>query len=389
MVTYLPEELGQAAVDTKEFFKGLASDIVGNAKNLFKDFPTGFVSGDPDSGLGAFQRAFWDSFFGRFPGGSLPSPPVPPFSGGQCSGIPYEVLISYRSGQFGNEQGILLFYCGPVGAVEEKPIQDGRTFVFVTANGPQGGGCSSVTCEGTESRNTGLWIVPGTLKVISVKPCGGVVDNCGSPPSTYPNKNLPPAVNPYVYVFPSPGGRDVSVPYSIDFDPTLIVPVVKVDLNGEVEIPVSFDAGGINLDVDLGGGGEDGGIPPEALDTLLDAASKIPGIQKNIEDLTRSGEQEVTDLGEQNGDSEGTAPGITGLITNVTNIPLGYGRKFGNPQVFDFGRVSFKRGNFYTSPVPITYVRQWHPAPVDADGYAVTLNPSVVADITVLTQKEI
>lgn len=389
MGTYLPEQLGTAASGTVDFFKGLASDIVGNMKDLYRDFPKGYVPGSPETGRGAFQHGYWDSFFGRVPGGSLPSPPKPPFNGGQCSGSSYKVVLSYKSAQFGNDQGVALFYCGPLGAIEEKVHPSGQTRVYVTANGPNGGGCESVTCEGMESRDTGIWVVPGSMKVFSVEVCPGGVDNCGNPPSDYPNKALPPATNPRVFTFPTPGGGQVKVPYSIDFDPTLIVPVVKVDLNGEVEIPVSFDAEGINLNFGGGGEGDGTGISPEDLEALLDAASRIPNIGKKIDDLTRSGNQNVDAKGEQNGDTEESAPGITGVITNVTNIPLGYGRKFGNPQLFDFGRVAFKRGAFYTAPVPITYIRQWHPAPVDADGYAVTLNQGVLAEITVLKQQEI
>jgi hypothetical protein len=228
-----------------------------------------------------------------------------------------------------------------------------------------------------------------SLVITSVSRLDGQPDSCGSNPPQYPSVALPSASNPGSYTYPSPGDSPPTVNYSIDFDPSLIVPIVNVDLNGELEIPVSFDAGGITLelpDFNIGGEGDGGGLSPEQVQALLDAASKIPGIQDGLNDLTKNGDTTQDDTGEQEGDAEGDEPNIAGILVTITNIPLGAGRKFGTPQLFDFGRAHFRRGLFYSEEIRLTTVRQWCPAPADATGYAVQLGNGVKANITVVKQ---
>lgn len=391
MATYTPELLTTAATGTVDFVKDLARDIVGTMKGLYRQYPRGFVPGDPNSGAGALLRSYWDSFFGRYDDGTpLPDPPESPFDGGQCACVQYTVEFSVEIRRKGDNQLVdtrvtSLSAWGPLTGIaieDPSPARSDSVAVVLRGSGPD---CQPGYFSNTSASNELFYMT--NLQVFSTVRNDGQPDNCGSLPAQFPANGLPPATNPGVYVFPSPGGG-APIPYSIDFDPTLIVPIVKVDLNGEVEVPISFDAGGINVDLpDLNiGEGDSGGVSPEALEALLDAASKIPGIQENIEDLVNGGDQTSDDLGETEGENEGYVPNIAGLVIQVTGIPLGTGRKFGKPQIFDFGRVHFKRGDFYSSEIPIATVRQWSPAPVDADGYAIYLKPGVTANVTVVRQ---
>lgn len=174
-------------------------------------------------------------------------PPIapPPFTGGQCSGVPYQFYLEYTSAQFGNVQGVVLYSCGPIGGMQEKAESDGRTIIYVTTNGPIEGGCGSVTCTSTASRSTGVWVVPGSAKMSMVQPCGGQVDNCGDPPALL--KPLPPGWNTYNdnISYTNNQGSNITVPFAAVFG------YADIDINGSLSIPVKVDVGGIKVDVNF------------------------------------------------------------------------------------------------------------------------------------------
>lgn len=404
MVTFKPEDLYAAGETVSDFNKGLATSVANAVCSLYQASPKGFVTGSPVDAPGQFLRGYWDSFCGRLPEPKLPAPPSRPFTGGQCNCVAYKVTYEVRrwgcraseedSAPFSPRTYSVVVF-GPVSGMGVRSVRAGNTacgepnydwFVTLGCRGNVSFGCQAQGTYDVQQQNGAKL----EARILSVVKNDGTADTCGSIPVAY-GGGLPAPSNPRTFNAPAPSDAPIVIPYSIDFDPTLIVPVVNVDLNGELEVPVTFDAGGINVDLpdfNVGGGGDAGGISPEQLEALLDAANKIPGIKEALDDLTNEGTQTPIDRGEKNGTTEETVNGIDGILVTVTSFPPGYGRRFGKPELFDFGRATFRRGNYYTESIRLSTTQQWCPADPDSDGYAVSLNPGVKANITVIKREE-
>lgn len=160
-------------------------------------------------------------------------PPPPPFTGGQCAGVLYNVSMTGQvppNAPQNFEANIVgpLRYNQDLPPVPENPgCSPGSSWQRFSLAGSSGPTVTWVGCD-------------ATFTVNSVTPLGGAIDNCGDPPPSYP----PPGDS---YEF----GGDVT--YNIDGDTTVTVPVtavfapIFVDVDGSLRIPVNVDVGGVQL----------------------------------------------------------------------------------------------------------------------------------------------
>lgn len=385
---FTPEDLADAGLGAKNFLKELAGDALRNACELYSQFPRGFAGDNPlANGANKVNSLVWDSLCGRLPEQELPPPPSRQFTGGQCCDKSYRleysftrVYVGYGGGGGGNVEGPFtqstFLVPGSLVAVEERANKSQLWYVVQK-------------CDGTlyEQILFGDGAYEFTVTSVSVTPADGSADNCGDLPASYP-AGLPPASNPYTLPYVGNDGLQRDINYSIDFSLTFNGPTINLpDLPN---VCASFNLYGVDIDLctNVPGSGSGGGISEGDLERLLEAADKVSDIEENVKDLSRKGESASENKGEKEGSTDESTGPIYGIIVSVTTVPVGYGRKFGEPQVFDFGRATFKRGGVFFSPVPINLVSNFIPAPVDADGYSLTLNPGVKANVTVIKKVE-
>jgi hypothetical protein len=322
----------------------------------------------------------------------LPAPPQIP--SGQCDGVVYLFQLSYVDANTGETIAITnnggdFRYWGPVGGIEARKTiaSDGTWTGSVIWFASRGAARNAMLPY--ESRLERPIFQADSASFVNLRREDGLPDNCGGNTPVYPPASAP-SVNPRTYDHTGSDGISRPINYNINFPGVGISPTINFPDLPDIKIPVKIDATGIevNIPVGIGVGEGGGGISEEDLEALLDAASKIPDIKEGIEDLMNGGNQSSDNKGEKEGEQEGYVPDIAGVIINVTEYPAGFGRKFGEPKIFDFGRVHFKRGNFYSQEIPLATVRQWCAASPESDGYAIFLRPGVKAEITVVKQEK-
>lgn len=381
---FTPEDFKNAAGTSQDFLREAAQGALTAACQLYQDFPRGFGIDNPVGD--AVERAssgIWDSLCGGMPNPTLPPPPTTPPPGGQCCNKEYIITIQFMAAPFSG--GVCQeFAQGPF----ELPIQrtgkvvdirnssDGRIIEYVRED------CSgNRTVEEVTQRDSFCRKPVGYT--IQIAP-GFEPDNCGDRPGGY-GGSLPPSNNPFSFPYSGNDGvsRDINVDIEFGDGPTISPTINFPDFPN---ICASFNAFGVDIDLCSNkppdGGG--GGISPEDLQRLLDAADKVDDIKDDVDDLGRKRPPLVEPKGEQDNDTEEDTGELYGILVDITFIPTGTGREFGQPQKFNFGRAYFKRGDFYSQEIPLTTVRQWVPALPDSTGYAISFQKGVKANITVI-----
>ncbi len=195
------------------------------------------------------------------PRGQNPPPQTRQFSGGQCAGQGYRMLLSFKTLRGRQSPDCGLTYTSPlsdrgyiIGPVSNIHLRDPVSML---------GSCPGTfyrtvwaTCGGTELSPTGGYgehQITGTSgnDLISIEEIafgsinGNDINACGDPPPRYP-----PAL-------PSPGDLTRTAPFQIT--PTLNAPVTvtikpTLRVNPTVIAPIlSFNAGGLNVNFSLGG----------------------------------------------------------------------------------------------------------------------------------------
>lgn len=217
--------------------------IVGGARDLacevYRDFPK-FALADPIGAL-AFSEAVWDAMCRTGPEDNFPSPtPLPP--GGQCVGSLYRVTVATQ--QPSGPETLNFTVPGPVGGITTSGNQNGTINVFFTA----GNGQNNVFTNASKDlwRNGQL-----AANITGITPEPGQPDNCGNGLPEFPPV-LPPAED-----------LEKPVPVNPRGGPSFTIPLVYVrptanfdlDLNLDVNIPVTIRGPLIGIDINFGPNG--------------------------------------------------------------------------------------------------------------------------------------
>lgn len=214
---------------------------------------------------------------------------APPFSGGQCPGVTYNVSVTGTVPPNAPQT----FEANLVGPLRWN--QDLPPVPPDPGCGP-GSAWKRYTIAGQGSGTIISWVgCDATLTVNYVNPLYGGANDCGDPPPLYD----PPKVKPDLPAVPKtpidlPGIGPVGV--NINFNPDGTLNVELPDVGVEVDVPINI-------------GGGDGG------DGAGGAAGPPPG------DVGEPGSPEVVGPG---GDAEGEAPPgkvLTGLRVQITAFP--------------------------------------------------------------------
>lgn len=186
-----------------------------------------------------------------------PPQPPPPFQGGQCPDVLYDVGVAKSTTPDSflwqlNESPIF----GPISGGSVSPQTLGNALRTLTVTGRDG--------VFTRTRSTSLNSTPEPESLlVLVKRADGMPDTCGDPPPPPPPPYIP---EPITEPIPDPdGGPD------IDVDITLFAPIViggnvfapvritgpTFELDGRVNLSPNFD---IDVGINLGGGSTGGGV---------------------------------------------------------------------------------------------------------------------------------
>lgn len=186
-------------------------------------------------------------------------PPDPPFVGGQCPGVSYQIqygaaadvfncsgtFLSDRTRSFGNVSTPRL---GPIGAIRvvgANPTNCGFGNYNLRVERPDGSlifQSNNIFSPGVTG-NARMEITSFTPAVVRVD---ALPDDCGSLPPVYPP---PTTINIDIDIdYDDDDGNPINITIPFIFAP------IKVNFDGSLEIPFSFDFGGFTFDgtLDLG-----------------------------------------------------------------------------------------------------------------------------------------
>jgi len=303
-----------------------------------------------------------------------PPEPDPPFTGGQCDGVCYEVTVTSDSS--GNE---VIQTRGPIGGVRGITLPGGGSLEIFSRSGVNF--TNSTSCLGLDIpawRPTGLggtaWAADQNPRIVSVAVKDNIVpDDCGDPPIIYPP---PTNIN-----------TDVDVTYNIEEgdEVTVTIPFVfapvNVDLSGNFRIPFNFEFGGFEFSgtLEIAPSIEVNINPPSAPRGTGDGTDDLPGGDPGDEvDPTPPSEKIIgvavvsVLVGEQR---------LTTIAT--TDIPTIYAPRAGSIKF----AYSIGVSTFWSDDIDIKGERTFIPCPFSqgADFVAVSPAPGVEVDWRAVT----
>lgn len=358
--------------------------IVGSYANfLEQNFPAFGVV--PNPGLGAArlaQRLFCNS--------EPPNPPPPPFEGGQCDGVLYNVSWTVTWSQNSapplnnrTQSGTVQLY-GPISGITREPLM-GIGFNWFVTGRTVGGAVNKVFVAGSGTGSAPYTNPTETITAISR--VDGQPDNCGDP-----DPDIPEPVPDYNVIdvdvtYTDNSGNDITVPIVAVFAPVVIAGNGNVFAPVRVNVPVDADLnlnGTLNLttgDINLNFGDQN------RLPGLEDCSPAPPGVPDDIPDVP----DDVPDYSEP--DEPGVVPTvIRGAIVTVTETGNGVTHVFqgDNPDVYlpRLGNIQFQmefgRRIAWSEDIPVKNRRQFIRCPWEGGAIAVegTPAPGVVWEIT-------
>lgn len=352
----------------------------------------------PDSPLlqlPSFPGALNGVFCNRNPE-DLPTNPPPPFTGGQCTNVQYQVTttsngeIKIGANWFPLGSSTTQTNCiqGPItGAGWDSPNPGRARFVVRHGNNQVNVRRDFSGDPGTEYRNL-------TGSIDSITPCGGATDNCGDPPSPPPNA-LPPGTNTVEddVDFTDENNVNVTVPI------VLVYGTANINVNGQIIIPVDVRIGPNTLEVDLNLNTGNINFGPSYTTNNPGEGTGGRGTNSPCEQPPEVDEDEAEP---DNGvptetpieDKESDIRVIIGAIVTVTNEGNGIGEVNGDPYnapdigVPRFGDLMFEvriaNRTAWLNDIPVKLARVYIPCPWDAGALRVVgiPKPGVVWTIT-------
>lgn len=395
MPIFGPEDLSEAGAGASNLLQGLASTIANNVCELYQSAPRGFVGLNPVSdAVNSFNSGFWDDFCGRLPEPKVPPAPAGPgFSGGQCQCQGYSVAFQFIEQTTGTPIGGTSIVLGPItGTFTNKLVPGSNPARY--ENGVVGGDCSNgqyvgqkdyVLVSSSDKYNVGF---------INVSTTGGQSDSCGNPPVAYPDVSPPPQ-NPGTYPYTGNDGIERPINFSIDFDPTVNGPLVRLP-----DIPnlcVGFGYGGIEIDLCTNKPGEGSGGDISAIEDKIDALRDI--LDRLEEDSKENLNKEDTDENPPDQtDPENEPPdgGISKCVPNLrfvkvtlTNIPPNANVEVGQAgfdRIDDAGWFTFTKDGFFFPPQRIEFGGAIFEAPPGVECFTMQLRFGFTAVVTTVVK---
>jgi hypothetical protein len=304
-----------------------------------------------------------------------PPPPPPPFTGGQCFGVDYTLVVSCIATNRFQPDPLprtvnLVTVKGVVDALDYTSTANGQLIdVEIYRNG------SAVPQVQRWNLGSGWSVVEGTVEY-ALNRKDGQPDVCGDPePPGYPDIP-PPTPEDAADIITITNNEGDSYDYSttINYDPdgTFVFPPV-INVGG---VSVTIDVGGITVDRSStnfsGGGGGSGG------DTF--GSDVKPPPPPEVEEKQEEQEEGV----------ENTVGKLIAIVVSLTAIPgdtsVTDGR--GAPDVYYAGWVEFKNKGKYYPRQFIHFKESRFQAPDGNDGYAVTYSKGFAGVITEITTQE-
>lgn len=169
----------------------------------------------------------------------------PPFTGGQCPGVRYQV--TWVNGAFGNQNlPVVRVFPGPINGVDTVQTADNFGRPLLTFRLSYGSPASFAGMFGPALAENNPFAF-----VTSVVREDGEPDTCGDLPG--------PPGQPYPPTNPRPSFPDISVDFpglpSVTVSLTAVVGIVNVTADGRISVPVTvnaqFDLGGQSFDIDF------------------------------------------------------------------------------------------------------------------------------------------
>lgn len=313
-----------------------------------------------------------------------PPPPLgPPFTGGQCTHLRYNVTV-YKNAVTSTgapkpgypTTTVVLVYGAITGTT--VTVTAGVETVFVTST--------------TANVYAGNLNTPGEHftehYIVSAIPQGGVPDTCGNPliPDPVPEpgyNNQPITIN-----YTNNEGDSVNVPLNFIFAP------VSLNLHGELTVPVRLDLGGVNLEISgdfnlsTGGLNLNFGNPNYSRNGLPNPDGYKP--DPSLPDVPDDVPDDVSIPSSDNSQDETTRILRACIVTTdivPPNISLIY--QGGNPTITvpNLGYVSFAisvgGGLAWTSDIPVKNQRNFIVCPWEGGAVDVRGTPAVGVDWTI------
>lgn len=371
MVSIADIDAYQGGSSTADFAVKVANSARNFACGLYKNYPSSIMPNPIDN----FVRGFWDGLCENSDDG-LPTPPAPPFSGGQCPGIAYRVDCDWD------------FYFNNV-------FQETKTFstslvlgkVETVALGNPIPGKSSVGAyvifrrsDGTaDQADAGFGFVPNyearNLRNIVVTPQTPGTDTCGDPPEEWPDKTTIP-----------PGGNsgtiniDLGDTTTIQLDVTVPIPTGGINFAPKIAIasPNISVIADVDLNFDFGGLRFDGGSNPPTLDDINELRDRIDNDRKIPAQPPNADTHDIDPPDpDGDGDKKSDLANLDYVKVTLTTIPTSARVQFGNgssPNVYvGAGWLHFTSGDFSYPRENVNFEEGYFKAPEGADGFAYTL----------------
>ena len=273
-IRYELQEFFDTAVDRSEDFGFQVADQARRGLcSLWSNLPGALIPNPGD----AFRRGALSALCQDFP---PPPAPSQPFSGGQCPGVAYNVTVRTTTNGVvaGNAQagGI-----GPVGGLDIVSTDNSSVV------NPDGRILQSYVKFANGVRvSSGSGNEDSQFSIVSVVRTDGQADNCGNPQPQFPGVTEP-AEPDITYEGDTIVEGDRNQAINIDFSPTfeddvcIGTFVFCADVEGN---RVTFDAGGVTINLPGTGGGDSGGGTGGDSDTITNIDNRTTIIQQQQED---------------------------------------------------------------------------------------------------------
>lgn len=398
MAVFRPEDLYGVGEGAGDLVKGLASTIAKNVCDMYAATPRGFVGANPvSSGVNSFNSGLWDSFCGNIPEPALPPPPASPFSGGQCPCAIYNVsftvdirrrsdnaLVDTRNGVLGA--------AGPlVGISIEDPSPANPDSVAVVLRG------SDFACQpgffNTSSAARELFKMENLRNVVVARQ-DGQPDDCGSLPPQYPDVQ-PSPTNPRVFPYTGNDGVERPINFSIDFDPTINGPLVRLPDIPNVCVGFGFSGIEIDLCTNKPGSGTGGDISEieDKIDALRDILDRLEEDSKenlNKEDTDENPPDQTDPESEPpDGGISKCVPNLRFVKVSLTNIPPNANVEVGQAgfdRIDDAGWLTFTKDGFFFPPQRIEFGGAIFEAPPGVECFTMQLRFGFTAVVTTVVK---
>lgn len=374
---------------------GIFEEVVNGARNfacgIYKNQPGALIPNLPADVL----RMAWDKLCDYPDSPGLPSPPAPPFQGGQCPGN-YEVRayvntsvdqIVLRAIVTGPIAGLAAYepysYTAGFGGVRAPQILNRQgqpigAMVYVSGN------------TGAFGQNVDVY----SAKIFQLTP-DGFVDNCGDLPANYPPANPPPPegfTSPPT-VIPLGDGDDIVIdfnftpPSKVDFS-DLIPPITVNIQNPSLKIPVTFEFNGnVNIGVP-GGGSDDSDKLDDILEDLINLKDKFEEFKDEFDDLKENYDREQDrkdnkpdDESDRSRNPAQKPPGkydvarLAYIEVVLIGVPKNAKKQLASDgtDILYCGWLAFTRGDKRLERFPIHHSKNVFFAPSEVTGYTFTL----------------